>query len=148
MNASEWYRLRDFMARLDTGRETQLSPVRDLSLGHDGEALAAERRKNKAHGASRGCKVASHQAPEGRKKSVRASCCPQNPTNTGSGSSRIPHISSTLCWIISLKATTSPAVASPRFTMASACLREIPTRPNPKPLPKPERSTSHAAETF
>jgi hypothetical protein len=36
----------------------------------------------------------------------------------------------------------STAVASPRFTIAKACLREMPTRPLPYPLPNPECSTS------
>ena len=43
---------------------------------------------------------------------------------------------------------TSAAVAPPRFTMARACLLEMPTWPKPYPRANPDFSTSHAAETF
>ena len=41
----------------------------------------------------------------------------------------------------------SAAVAPPRFTIANACFREMPTRPVSNPLGKPDCSTSQATAT-
>src|SRR6266446_7716978 len=72
----------------------------------------------------------------------------QSPTNTGSGSSRIPHVSCTPCWISTFSSTMSLAFASPRLISASACLFEILAGPNAYPLENPECSTNQAAETL
>jgi hypothetical protein len=67
---------------------------------------------------------------------------------TGSGCKQMPNVSSTRRWIPSFKDTISAALAPPRFTMANACLLEIPTFPRLNPLANPAFSTNHAAEIF
>src|ERR1043166_4805591 len=54
----------------------------------------------------------------------------QNPTITGSGCKLTPQRSNTFFWIASFGARISFALASPRFTIAKECLREIPTGPS------------------
>jgi hypothetical protein len=71
-----------------------------------------------------------------------------NPMNTGSGTSRMPKVSSTPRRISRARRTMSDAFAPPRLTRASVCLLETPASPIVNPFLKPARSMSHAADVL
>src|SRR5205823_5827588 len=97
-----------------------------------------------------------HRSSSGPAKIDQASSCrgylgvpqPRKPMKFGSGCSSTPKFSRTFAWISRTSSTTSRAVPPPRLTTASVCFDDSPTLPSAKPLWNPERSISHAAESF